>query len=334
MFKSKLSCRMFSCGLLSFSLSAIDSNVAQAQRGTEVYPAKAVTLVIPFAPGSTTERDVRPLLQHLTGVFGKPFVTDFRAGAGGVVGNNHVAKASPDAHTLLIVTTSFATTFALRDKLPYAPREFAPVSMLSKRSVILVVTPSLPVTDFASYLIYARANPDKLNWGTSGVGSIFHMAGAYLASATGTRVVFVHYKGNSQGFVDLVAGRTHVSPMTTFAALPYLKLGQVRPIAHLSKTRSRDLPDLPSVADLGVAGFDYSGWGAIVTTGGSPTSAVQKLSAEIAAYTRSPDASNRAIKEGYELEGSTPAALGKHIDNEIARWRKVVTENNIKIGDE
>lgn len=307
---------------------------ALAQSGADAYPSKPVTLVIPFAPGSTTDSDARPMLHHLTGTFGKPFLTDFRPGAGGTTGNHYVARSAPDAHTLLIVTTSFATNFALRDSLPYAPKDFAPVSLLSRRSVILVVTPSLPVQNFAEYLAYAKSNPGKLNWGTSGVGSIFHMAGAYLASATGTKVTFIHYKGNSQGFIDLVAGRTQVSPMTTFAAQPYLKSAKVRPIAHLSAGRSRFLPDLPSVAELGVTGFDYSGWGAILTTAGSPATAVARLSAAIVAYTRSAEASARAVKEGYELEGSTPDALGKLIQSEIARWKKVATDNGIKAGDE
>jgi len=307
---------------------------ALGQNAAEAYPSKPVTLVIPFAPGSTTETDARPMLHHLTGTFGKPFITDFRPGAGGTTGNHHVARATPDGYTLLIVTTSFATNFALRETLPYAPKDFAPVSLLSRRSVVLVVTPSLPVQNFAEYLAYAKSNPGKLNWGTSGVGSIFHMAGAYLASATGTKVTFIHYKGNAQGFIDLVAGRTQVSPMTTFAAQPYLKSGKVRPIAHLSAGRSRFLPDLPSVAELGVTGYDYSGWGAILATGGSPVAVVNRLSAAIVAYTRTPEAAQRAIKEGYELEGSTPEALGKLIQSEIARWKKVATDNGIKVGDE
>jgi tripartite-type tricarboxylate transporter receptor subunit TctC len=314
-------------------LGAGGVGTAFGQGAADVYPSKTVTVVIPFAPGSTTESDARPVLQHLTETFGKPFVTDFRPGAGGTVGNGYVARATPDAHTLLVITTSFATGIAVREKPPYTARDFAPVSMLSRRKVILVVTPTLPVNTFPEYLAYAKANPQKLNWGTSGVGSIFHMAGAYLAGATGTQVTFVHYKGNSQGFIDLVAGRTHVSPMTTFAAQPYLKSGKVRPIAHLSAGRSRMLPDLPSVDELGVKGYDYSGWGAIVTTGNSPAAAVNKLAAAVMAYTRSPEAVARAIKDGYELEGSTPQSLGKFIDGEIARWTKVVVDNGIKLND-
>lgn len=306
---------------------------ALGQSAPDAYPARAVTVVIPFAPGSTTESDARPVLQHLTETFGKPFVTDFRPGAGGTVGNAYVARAAPDAHTLLMITTSFATGIAVREKPPYTAKDFAPVSMLSRRKVILVVTPTLPVNTFPEYLAYAKANPQKLNWGTSGVGSIFHMAGAYLASSTGTQVTFVHYKGNSQGFIDLVAGRTHVSPMTTFAAQPYLKSGKVRPIAHLSAGRSKMLPDLPSVDELGVRGYDYSGWGAIVATGNSPAAAVNKLAAAVMAYTRSPEAISRATKDGYELEGSTPQALGRFIDSEVVRWTKVVADNGIKLND-
>jgi len=261
MSKSNLKPSAILSSLLVATLLTASSKPALAQSSADTYPSKVVTLVNPFVAGSTTDGDARPLLQYLTAALGKSFVVDYRPGAGGILGNNYVAKAKPDGYTLLIVSTSFTTNFALRDNVPYSYKDFAPVSLLSRRPVILVVTPSLPVKSFAEYLAYARANPDKLNWGTSGAGSIFHMAGAYLAAATGTKITFVHYKGNAQGFVDLVAGRTQVSPMTTFAALPYIKAGQVRPIAHLTASRSRAMPNLPSVAELGVVGYDYSGWG-------------------------------------------------------------------------
>ncbi len=334
MSKSNLKPSAILSSLLVATLLTASSKPALAQSSADTYPSKVVTLVNPFVAGSTTDGDARPLLQYLTAALGKSFVVDYRPGAGGILGNNYVAKAKPDGYTLLIVSTSFTSNFALRDNVPYSYKDFAPVSLLSRRPVILVVTPSLPVKSFAEYLAYARANPDKLNWGTSGAGSIFHMAGAYLAAATGTKITFVHYKGNAQGFVDLVAGRTQVSPMTTFAALPYIKAGQVRPIAHLTASRSRAMPNLPSVAELGVVGYDYSGWGAILTTGGSPATVVNKLATAIAAYTRLPDAAARAVREGYELESSTPEALGKFIESEVARWGKVARENNIKAGDE
>ncbi len=334
MSKSKRKQSAILSSLLVATLLTAGGKPALAQSPADTYPSRVVTLINPFVAGSTTDSDARPMLQYLTATFGKSFILDYKPGAGGITGNNYVAKAKPDGHTLLIVTTSFATNFQLRENMPYSYKEFAPISLLSRRPVILVVTPSLPVNNFAEYLAYAKANPEKLNWGTSGVGSIFHMAGAYLAAATGTKVTFIHYKGNAQGFLDLFAGRTQVSPMTTFAALPYIKSGKVRPIAHLTASRSRALPNLPSVAELGVAGYDYSGWGAILATGGTPAPIVNKLAAAIAAYTRSPDASARAIHEGYELESSTPEALGKFIESEIARWGKVARENNIKAGDE
>jgi tripartite-type tricarboxylate transporter receptor subunit TctC len=146
-------------------------------------------------------------------------------------------------------------------------------------------------------------------------------------------VTFIHYKGNALNFIDLVAGRVHVSPMTSFAAMSFVKAGKVRPIAHLSVSRSKVMPDLPAVSEQGVPGYDYSSWGAILTTGGSPPAAINKLSAAIRAYTRVPEASARAIREGYELVGSTPEALGELIDAEMVRWKKVVVDNNIKFGE-
>jgi len=319
--------------LLIAAIAMLTPGQLLAQNPGSDYPSKAVTFINPFVPGTITEADARPLLHYLMEKFGKPFVMDFKPGAGGTLGTYYVAKATPDAHTLLIISAGFTTNFALRAKLPYTRNDFAPVSLLSQRGVLLVVTPSLPVHNFAEYLAYTRANPGKLNWGTSGPGSTFHMAGAYLASATGTKVTFIHYKGNALNFIDLVAGRVQVSPMTSFAAMSFVKPGKVRPIAHLSASRSRVMPDLPAVAELGVPGYDYSSWGAILTTGGSPPAAINKLAAAIDAYTRTPEASARAIREGYELVSSTPEALGKLIDTEMVRWKKVVADNNIKFDE-
>ncbi len=320
--------------LLVTAVTLLSTSPSLAQSPGGDYPSRTVTLINPFVPGTITEADARPMLQYLTENLGKPFVMDFKPGAGGTLGTHFVAKAAPDAHTLLIASAGFTTNFALRDNLPYARKDFAPVSLLSQRGVFLVVTPSLQVHNFAEYLAYVRANPGKLNWGTSGAGSTFHMAGAYLASVTNTKVTFIHYKGNALNFIDLIAGRVQVSPMTSFAAMSFVKSGKVRPIAHLSASRSRVMPDLPAVAELGVPGYDYSSWGAVLTTGGSPPAAINKLAAAIGAYTRNPEASARAIREGYELISSTPAALGELIDAEMVRWKKVVADNNIKFEDE
>lgn len=314
--------------VLSMSMATVP---ALAQVRTDNFPSKPVSVVVGVAPGGPSDADVRLWSQPLTEALGKPFVMDFKPGAGGIIGSQFVARAAPDGHTLMYVTGGFTTSPAFNDNLPFDPvRDFAPLSLLSKRGTLLVVTPSLPVRSFAEYLTYAKAHPGEMNWGTSGVGSTFHMTGAWLAGLTGARVTFIHYKGNAQNFIDLTAGRVHVSPMSLFAALPFIKAGKVRPIAQLSAQRSSFLPDLPTVAEQGVPGFDYFTWQGFILPAGTPPAIIGKLHAPLAAYARNPEAIARASRDGSELIGSPPEVLGRIIADEVTRWKKVVKDNNIK----
>jgi tripartite-type tricarboxylate transporter receptor subunit TctC len=322
--------RALSCLACLFCIAFMPGS-AWAQARTDNFPSRPVSIIVGVAPGGPSDADVRIWSQPLTEALGKPFVMDFKPGAGGIIASNFVAKAAPDGHTLLYISGGFTTTPAFNDNLPFDPvKDFAPLSLLSKRGTLLVVTPSLPVRNFAEYLAYAKANPGALNWGTSGVGSTFHMTGAWLGGLTATRVTFIHYKGNAQNFIDLTAGRVQVSPMSLFAALPFIKAGKVRPIAQLSLQRSTFLPDLPTVAEQGVPGFDYFTWQGFILPTGTPAALIARLHAPLAAYAKNPEAVSRAAKDGSELIGSPPETLGQVIAEEIVRWKKVVKENNIK----
>ena len=322
------------CSLAAIGMSSAMSGIAQAQSRADNYPAKPVSIVVGVAPGGPSDADTRLWSQPLAEALGRPFVIDFKPGAGGIIGSQYVARAAPDGYTMLYITGGFTTAPAFHDKLPFDPvRDFAPLSLLSKRGTLLVVTPSLPVRTFAEYLAYAKAHPEELNWGTSGVGSTFHMTGAWLAGLTGARVTFIHYKGNAQNFIDLTAGRVQVSPMSLFAALPFIKAGKVRPIALLSAQRSSYLPDLATVAEQGVPGFDYFTWQGFVLPTGTPAAIIARLNAPLATYAMHPDAIARAAKDGNELIGSPPEVLGRIITDEVARWKKVVKENSIKPGE-
>jgi tripartite-type tricarboxylate transporter receptor subunit TctC len=299
--------------------------------GAQDYPSRAVVIVIPSPPGATSDRDARLWTPKLTQAFGKPFVLDFKAGAGTTIGTNFVAKAAPDGHTLLLVTSSFPVIAATYKDLPFDPvKDFAPVSLMLRRPTMLAAHPSFAASNFAEYVAYLKAHPGEVNFGTAGAGSISHIVGAWLQSATGTRVTFVHYKGAAPNQVDLMAGRVKVSTMSLSVGVPFIKAGKLRPIAILSPERSSMLPGVRTVAEQGTPDFNYSTLTAILAPAGVPAAIVSRLSAELAKITKSPDVVTIAEADGTVLVGSTPAQARSYLETEINRWRRLVKENDIQ----
>ncbi len=307
------------------------TGVSLAQAPASNYPTKPVNIIVASAPGTTSEFSAREISQIFTETLGKPFVVDFKAGAGGLIGYSYVAKSNPDGYTLAQLSTSFTTLPAFEERIPYDPiKGFEPISLFTKRSVLLVVTPSSTIKTFPDFLAYAKANPGKINMGTNGVGSSFHLFGALLASATGTQLTFIHYKGNAANFIDLVAGRVEASPMTVYASLPFVKGGKVRPIAQLTTQRSSFMPDLPTVGEMGINGVDCLVWVGLSAPAGTPKDILARLNRPLAAYATSKEGLAKAASQGDELVGSQPDVLARLISTEIAAWKKVVTENKIK----
>ena len=304
---------------------------ALAQGRADNFPCRPGTIIVRVTPGSSSDFGARLFSQVLTDALGKPLVLDFKPGGGGIIALNHVAKATPDEYTMVWVAGTFTSLPAFMPNLSFDPiKDFAPVSQLTKRSVLLVVTPSFPANNLPEYIAYAKANPDRINMGTTGVGGSFHLVGAMFVNAADIKVTFVHYKGSAQNFVDLTAGRIHSSPMTVYAALPFLKTGKVRAVGYLSAVRSSWLPDLPTVAEQVQPGFDYTSWAALFATGGTPAEIVNKLARPIIAYAKYPEGIGKATAQGDELVGSTPEELAQLVAREVPRWKKVVKDNNIK----
>ena len=318
--------------LAALAMTMAGSGSALAQRSpADSFPSRPGTVVVPVSPGSSSDFGARLFSQVLSESLGKPFVLDFKPGGGGIIGLSYVAKAQPDGHTLIWSAGTFTSLPAFNPELPFDPiKDFAPISQLTKRSVLLVVTPSFPTTTLKEFVAYAKANPGKINMGTTGAGGSFHLVGAMFVNAADIKVTFVHYKGSAQNFVDLTAGRLHASPMTVYAALPFLKAGKVRAVGYLSATRSSWIPDLPTVAEQIQPGFDYTSWAAMFTTGGTPRDIVDKLAKPMIAYAHSAEGIAKATAQGDELVGSTPEELAKMVAREVPRWKQVVKDNNIK----
>ncbi len=323
---SILASAMLLCGMTGSAL---------AQSAASTYPSRPVTIISPFAPGGSTDKDGRVWAQKLQESLGKAFVLDFKPGAGSTIGTNYVAKAAPDGYTLLIVSSGLSVNAATYSDLPYdSVKDFTPLSLLVKRPTVLLVHPSVPVKSYPEYIAYAKARPGELNMATSGAGGISHMIGAWLHSVTGTSITFVHYKGAGPMYTDLIAGRTQVTASSLFTSLPHIKPGKLRPLAILSAERSELLPGMKTVAEQGIPDFDYSAWTGLLMPASVPAAIVNRLSAEIGKHAKSPDMIERFADDGTHVLGSSSEEFRRYLVGEITRWKRLAQEFNIKAVEE
>ena len=306
--------------------------LVQAQDPAEAFPARPVQIVVPFTPGGATDIEARVYAQKLTENMGKSFVVDYKPGAGGSIGTGFVAKSPPDGHTLLVISSSFTVNPAFYRNLPYDPiKDFAAVSLMSKRVTVLIAHPSFPATTIGEYLAHVRANPGKVNMAATGAGSIQHLAGAWLHSVTGTRVTFVQYKGTSPLNVDLVSGRVDVNASPFVNVMPLVKAGKLKILGILSDEPSPLIPGAQVASEQGAPGYSYASWLGVIAPRATPASIVNKLSAELGKAARSPDVVQKFAPEGSTMVGSAPKVLQDLIATELERWRKIVQENDIKL---
>ena len=315
-------------------VSGLCSASAQAQSAAN-FPGKPVMLVSPYAPGGGADGDGRIWSQKLTESLGKPVVVDYKSGGGSTIGSNYVAKATPDGHTLLLITAGFSVTAVMRTDLPYDPiKDFAPVSLTHKRGAMLVVHPSVPYKTYPEYIAYLKAHPGEVNFATTGAGSIYHLVGAWLNSATNTRMTFVHYRGSGPLLVDLVAGRTQVAGTTFLTGWPFVKTGKLRALAGISSERSPLAPDLRTVAEQGIPDFEYSAWGGILAPANVPSPIINKLWEHLAGFARDPGVIEQFRSTGAIMIASSPADFRKYLVTEINRWGRLMKENGIQPGTE
>ena len=302
--------------------------------GAQNYPTRTVTIVIPFAAGASSDIETRIYAQKLTESLGQSFVADFKPGAGGTLGTAYVAKAAPDGYTLMAMSGGFNTAPSLYPDLPYdAIRDFTPVSLMSLRATAILATPAAPFRNVKEYVAYAKANPRKINVATAGSGGSPHLNAAWFHGLTGTEVTYVHYKGTSAASIDLVAGRVDMFFGTLLSALPNLRAGKVKAIAIANAQRSPLMPDLPTVQEQGVPGYDYSSIFGIIGPGGMPAPVLNKLAGELAKVARSPDVMKKIEADGGIAVGSTPEQFRNLIAAEIVRYRKIIQDQKIKVED-
>ena len=286
------------------------------------------------APGGSSDTLARVVTQRAAEGLGQQIVVDNRPGATGIIGAEVVARANADGHTLLQVATSHATNPAMQTKLPYDTlRDFEPVSLLSQQPNLWLAHPSAPVKTIKDLVAYAKAKPGQVNFASSGTGGSQHLAGELLKSMTGIDMTHIPYKGSPPALIDVLAGRVLLMSSTMPPALPHIKTGKVRAIAVTSVKRSPALPDVPTVAESGVKGYEAIAWQGLVAPAGTPKSVIARINAEFVKALRQSDVAAKLNEQGFETVASTPEWFGQYIKTEIAKWSKVIKAAGIKGGE-
>ena len=310
--------------LLAIVISAHGCS-ALAQAPTAGYPVKQIRMLVPFAAGGPTDAIARAVGQKLTETWGQPVVVDNRPGAGGNIGTEIAAKAPPDGYTLFIGTVANAINQSLFAKLPFDfVRDFAPVTQNYITGLILAVHPSLPVQSVKELIALAKARPGDLSYSSSGVGGTPHLSGELFNTLAGVKMVHVPYKGSAPAMADLLGGQIQLTFDNMLTVLPQVKAGKLRGLAVTLVTRSPLAPELPTVAEAGLAGFEVKSWNGVVVPAGTPKDVIARLNGEIVRILRQPDLREKFLLQGIELVPTTPEEFGAFIRQDIAKWAKVI----------
>jgi len=295
------------------------------------YPERPVRLIVPFVPGGAVDAVGRLLGNAMTAKLGQTVVIENRGGAGGVIGMEAAAHAAPDGYTMMVSHSGFAAMPGLYQKLPFDPiHDFAGIITAVSGIYVLVVNPAVPFKSVAELIAYAKANPGKLSYASAGVGSTVHLAGEFFKRTAGVDIVHVPYKGSGPATSDLVGGQVQMMFGPAVNTLPLAQAGNLRALAVTSARRSALAPDLPTVAESGVPGFDVVGWYGLAAPTGTPKPAIARLNAEANSVLKSADLIEQFRLQGYEPVGGTPEEATAWIKTEVARWTEVIRAAGIE----
>jgi tripartite-type tricarboxylate transporter receptor subunit TctC len=318
--------------LLTGTLSAACALAfSQAGLAAEAFPSKLVRIIVPATPGGGGDIIARQLAQKLNAAWGQQVIVDYRPGAGTVLGTALTAQAAPDGHTMVIVQTSYTINATLNKALPYDPiKDLAAVTQIAQQAHLVIVHPTLPVKSIRDLVVLAKSKPGQLNYGSSYTGSGGHLAGELFKTMTGTEMSYIPYKGTAPALVDLLSGQLQVMFATMFSSMGHMKSGRVRAIAVTTAKRAAALPQVPTVAEQGVPGFETSSWNGLLAPGGTPKPIVQRLSADVRKVLQSPDTREAIARDGGEVVASTPEEFEVLIKSEISKWARVIKARGIK----
>jgi tripartite-type tricarboxylate transporter receptor subunit TctC len=299
--------------------------LASATALAQSYPAKPVRVVVPYPPGGPTDIVARVVSQKLTEQTGQQFLVENRAGAGGNIGAEAVARAPADGYTLLVATTAHAINPSLFKQLGYdLQKDFAPVSQLTGGPLVIVANPSLPAKDVRELIALAKAKPGALNFASSGNGQSTHLSAELFSSMAGIKMNHVPYKGSAPALTDVIAGQADLMFDTMLSAMPQVKTGKLKALAVTSAARSPAAPDLPTVAESGLPGYEAIAWNGLLAPAGTPKDVVATLNAELKRTLELPEIRERFAAQGFGAAWSPPEKYSAFIQAELAKWAKVV----------
>jgi tripartite-type tricarboxylate transporter receptor subunit TctC len=296
------------------------------------YPQRAIKMMVPFPPAGATDVVGRIVALKLSERLGQSVVVENRPGAGGSIGSDLVAKSAPDGYTILMATSSTHSIGPVLQKLPYDPlKDFAPITHVANVPNVLVVSPKLPVTSVKEFVAYAKAQPGKLNFASSGVGTIVHLNGELFKMLTGVELVHVPYKGTALSIPDVANGNIAMLFDSLASVMPHVKAGNVRPLAVNAPQRSPLLPEIPTLAEAGLPAFDRYTWFGLFAPAGTPPDIVRRLQTEVAAALKSPDLRERFDAVGAEPVGSSSEQFVERIKSDSVRWAEVIRKAEVKV---
>jgi len=295
------------------------------------YPNKPMRMIVPYPPGGPTDVLGRIVAQKLSESLGQQVVVENRPGASGMIGSEIVAKAAPDGYTLLTNASIHVINPSLYPKMSFdVLRDFAPVSLIAQVPLILVVNPGLPVKSVRDLIALAKAEPNRLNFGSSGNAAAPHLAGESFKIATGVQMQHVPYKGSAPALTDLIGGQVQLIFDSMPSAMPHVKSGKIKALAVTTAKRSPTVPDLPTIAESGVPGFDISTWYGVWAPAGTPKDIIHKLAAEMAKALQQPAVRERLAALGAEPVGNSPEEFAAYCQSELAKWSKIVKESGAR----
>ena len=297
------------------------------------YPTRPIRMIVPFPPGGGNDLLARSISQPLSQLIGQQVVVDNRGGAGGQIGAELAAAAAPDGYTIFLGSIGNLTFLpVLQQKLPYEPvRDFAPVALLATSPFILVVNPAVPAKSVKELIALAKAKPGQLNYGSSGSGSSLHMTGELFKFATGTDITHVPYKGTAPALIDLLSGEVQMLFSTMPSVVPHVKSGKLRGLGVSSVKRTEVVPDVPTIAEAGVPGFEVLNWQGIVVPKKTPDAIIQKLNRALLEALKSPETIKALANQGLDAAGGTPGEFGVLIKSEIEKYGKVAKAANLRL---
>jgi tripartite-type tricarboxylate transporter receptor subunit TctC len=298
----------------------------------QAWPSKPVKLVVPYPPGGPTDIVARVVAERLQAQTGQPFVVDNRPGAGGNLGADAVAKAAPDGYTLLVATTAHAINKSLFKSLNYdVQRDFGPVSLLTQGPLVLVVHPDFPARSVSELIAMARAKPKSVSFASSGNGQSTHLAAELFASMAGAPMTHVPYKGSAPALNDLIAGQVPLMFDTMLSAMPHVKGGKLRALAITGEKRSAAAPDLPTIAESGLPGYQAYAWNGLLAPAGTPPAVLARLSEELKTALAQPAVQEKFAAQGFATAWTSPAEAAGFLKAEVEKWGRTVQQSGAKV---